>query len=66
MGSLKSGSYLAGVAGDQVKKKLETGMLYGVQNAGRGRIIYLGTDVLFRSFWENGKQMFTNALFLVN
>lgn len=66
VGSLKSGSYLAGVAGDQVKKKLETGMLYGVQNAGRGRIIYLGTDVLFRSFWENGKQMFTNALFLVN
>jgi len=41
-------------------------LLYGVQESGRGTIIYLATDVLFRSFWENGKQLFTNALFLVN
>lgn len=66
VGVLKVGSYVTGVAGDQVKKKLTTGMLYGVQYSGRGKIVYLGTDVLFRSFWENGKQMFANALFLVN
>lgn len=66
VGSLKTNSYIAGIAGEKVKKKLATGLLYGVQQAGRGSIVYLGTDVLFRSFWENGKQMFTNALFLVN
>ncbi|TCC93668.1 zinc carboxypeptidase [Pedobacter frigiditerrae] len=66
VGTLKANSYIAGVAGEKVKKKLATGLLYGVQESGRGNIIYLGTDVLFRSFWENGKQMFTNALFLVN
>jgi hypothetical protein len=66
VGTLKENSYVAGIAGEKVKKKLATGMLFGVQQSGRGTIIYLGTDVLFRSFWENGKQMFTNALFLVN
>lgn len=66
VGSLKANSYMAGVAGEKVKKKLNTGLLYGVQQVGRGTVVYLGTDVLFRSFWENGKQMFTNALFLVD
>ncbi len=66
VGTLKENSYMAGVAGEKVKKKLATGLLFGVQQSGKGAIVYLGTNVLFRSFWENGKQMFTNALFLVN
>ena len=66
IGSLKASSYIAGVAGDKVKKKLETGMLYGVQKSGKGNVVYIGSDVLFRAFWENGKQMFSNAVFLVN
>jgi hypothetical protein len=66
VGTLKANSYLTGVAGNNVKKKLESGLLYGVQKSGKGSVVYLGTDVLFRAFWENGKQLFTNALFLVN
>jgi len=66
VGTLKENSYMAGIAGEKVKKKLASGLLFGVQQSGRGTIVYLGTDVLFRSFWENGKQLFTNALFLVN
>ncbi len=66
VGTLKATSYMAGVAGDKVKKKLETGLLYGVQKSGKGNVIYIGTDVLFRAFWENGKQLFNNAVFLVN
>jgi hypothetical protein len=66
VGVLKANSYVAGVAGDKVKKKLTSGLLYGVQGSGKGTIVYLATDVLFRSFWENGKQLFTNAMFLVN
>lgn len=66
VGTLKANNYMAGVAGEKVKKKLATGLLYGVQESGRGSIVYIATDVLFRSFWENGKQLFTNALFLVN
>lgn len=66
VGTLKANSYMAGVAGDKVKKKLETGLLYGVQQSGKGNVVYIGTDVLFRAFWESGKQLFTNAVFLVN
>lgn len=66
VGTLKENSYIAGIAGEKIKQKLNSGLLFGVQPVGKGTIIYLGTDVLFRSFWENGKQLFTNALFLVN
>jgi len=66
VGVLKSDSYISGIAGKQVIRKLDSGMLIGVQNIGRGTAVYLGTDVLFRSFWESGKQLFVNALFLVN
>jgi len=65
-GVLKPGSYVAGVAGEGVLKKLGGGMLFGVQPVGKGMVIYLGASVLFRSFWENGKLMFANSVFLVN
>lgn len=65
-GVLKPGSYVAGIAGEGVLKKLGAGMLFGVQPVGKGSIIYLGANILFRSFWENGKQLFSNAVFLVN
>ncbi|SMC73859.1 M14 metallopeptidase family protein [Pedobacter nyackensis] len=65
-GILKSGSYVAGIAGEGALKKLGNGMLFGVQPEGKGVVVYFGASVLFRSFWENGKQMFANAVFLVN
>lgn len=65
-GVLKPGSYVAGIAGEGVLKKLGSGMLFGVQPEGKGVIIYLGANVLFRSFWENGKQMFVNSIFITN
>lgn len=66
VGVLKTGSYVAGVAGKNVVKKLSSGMIFGVQSVGKGAVVYLGSDVLFRSFWENGKQLFLNAVFLVD
>jgi hypothetical protein len=32
---------------------------------GEGMITYFADDILFRDFWENGKLMFCNAVFLV-
>lgn len=66
VGVLKPNSYVAGVVGNNIRKKLRNGLLFGVQPVERGNIVYLSTDVLFRSFWESGKQVFVNALFLVN
>ena len=65
VGSVNADSHIAGIAGKAVIKKLSKGMLFGVESAGKGCIVYLGSDILFRSFWESGKQMFANAVFLV-
>ncbi|MCD0487391.1 M14 family metallopeptidase [Pedobacter sp. MC2016-14] len=66
VGVLKSDSFMAGIVGKNVQSRLNTGLLFGVQSYGKGTIIYLAPDVLFRSFWENGKGLFMNAVFLVN
>jgi len=64
IGTLKADSYVAGLAGARVKSKIGTGMLYGSQEIGKGKVLYFSTGLIFRNFWEGGKQMFLNALFL--
>lgn len=66
VGVIKADAYVSGIVGVKMKKKLDNGLLFGVQPAEKGNIIYFSDDVLFRSFWESGKQLFVNALFLVN
>ena len=65
VGVLKPDAYVTGIAGKNVQEKLSQGMLFGVQPAGKGNIIYLSGNLLFRSFWESGKQLFVNTVFLV-
>ena len=40
-------------------------LILGTQELGRGQIIYLADNPLFRGFWQNGKLLFGNAVFLV-
>jgi hypothetical protein len=54
-----------GFAGHNANKKLENSLVFGVQDKGQGSIVYLVDNPLFRSFWENGKMIFSNAVFLV-
>ena len=65
VGVLKKDGYVSGFTGVKAKEKLKDGLLFGVQDMGRGKIVYLADDPLFRSFWENGKLLFCNAVFLV-
>lgn len=65
VGVIKKDNLIAGFVGSQLKKRLNDGVIYGVRDFGKGSIIYLADNVLFRNFWENGKLMFCNALFLV-
>jgi hypothetical protein len=37
----------------------------GVQTMGRGSVVYLADDPLFRGFWYNGQLLFSNAVFMV-
>ena len=65
VGVLKKAKPVAGFVGSKLVNDLQDGLLFGTQNIGRGGITYLADDVLFRSFWEGGKLMFCNAVFLV-
>jgi hypothetical protein len=56
---------LIGFAGYKINKKLENTLVFGVEDKGKGQIVYFVDDPLFRSFWENGKMLFSNAVFMV-
>jgi Zinc carboxypeptidase len=65
VGVIKKDNQVAGFVGASLKSKLKDGLLFGVVEMGNGSITCLTDDVMFRSFWENGKLMFCNAVFLV-
>ena len=54
-----------GFAGYQINKKMDNSFVFGVEDKGRGSIVYIVDDPLFRNFWENGKMLFSNAVFMV-
>jgi hypothetical protein len=65
VGIVRKDEPVAGFVGYRLKPRLKDGLLFGVQNVGNGTITYLADNVLFRDFWQNGKLMFCNAVFLV-
>ncbi|MGM0581536.1 MAG: M14 family metallopeptidase [Bacteroidota bacterium] len=66
VGVIKSNnSHVAGFAGYKAKEKQLNSMVFGVESSGRGEIVYLQDDPLFRAFWHQGKMLFSNALFMV-
>ncbi len=65
VGVIKKENQVAGFVGVELQPKLKDGLLFAVQDMGAGSISYLADDLMFRSFWESGKLMFCNAIFLV-
>ncbi|MBN8835766.1 MAG: zinc carboxypeptidase [Sphingobacteriia bacterium] len=65
VGVIKKDNYVTGFSGYKVKNKLKDGLLFGVEELGGGQIVYMADNPLFRMFWENGKLLFCNAVFLV-
>ncbi len=61
----KAGVAASGFAGARVKKQLENSLVFGAEQVGRGQVVYMGDNPLFRAFWDNGKLFFANAVFLV-
>jgi hypothetical protein len=54
-----------GFAGFKANQSLENSLIFGVEDKGAGEVIYMADNPLFRSFWENGKLLFANAVFMV-
>ena len=65
VGVIKKDNYVSGFTGNKLKEKLKDGILFGVTDMGKGNVIFMADNPLFRSFWENGKLLFCNAVFLV-
>jgi hypothetical protein len=57
---------LNGFAGAGSLDKIGGRMIFGVEQYGAGRVVYLSDNPLFRSFWENGKLLMINAVLLVD
>jgi hypothetical protein len=65
VGVLNQQNPIAGFVGNNVKRKINNGAVIVAQDFGDGKVVYFADDPLFRNFWEAGKQMFANAVFLV-
>jgi len=62
----KDATNVSGFAGRKAVTKVPESLLIGEERKGRGSIIYFVDNVLFRSFWDNGKLFFVNAVFFRN
>lgn len=62
----KNTKNVSGYAGSKAAKNIPESLLFGEEQKGRGSIIYMVDNPLFRSFWENGKLFLANAVFLLN
>jgi Zinc carboxypeptidase len=65
VGVIKEKAIVAGFAGNKAQEKLKNSLIFGTQELGKGQIIYMANDPLFRGFWQNGKLLFGNAVFVV-
>ncbi|MFD1292531.1 M14 family metallopeptidase [Lutibacter holmesii] len=55
---------ISGYAGEYALENVPNSLLFGIERKGRGKIVYMVDNPLFRSFWQNGKLFFANAVFL--
>jgi len=62
----KSAIPVSGFVGSNVAKKQTEALIAGVHSIGSGTVIYFLENPLFRGFWENGKLMLVNAIFMLN
>ncbi len=56
---------VSGFVGSKALAQHEESLAFGVQELGRGRIVYFADNPLFRGFWESGKLLVANAIFFV-
>lgn len=54
---------IAGHSGDKATKTQGNSLIFGMENVGRGSVVYMVDNPLYRNFWENGKLWLINAVF---
>ena len=57
---------VAGFIGSESIEKLDKNLVFGVEQRGKGKVIYFIDNPVFRAFWQNGKLFLANAVFFNN
>jgi hypothetical protein len=65
VGIVPKGGYVSGFVGHKIKPQLEESANFIVYERGRGSVVILHDNPLYRAFWESGKLMAANAVFFV-
>lgn len=64
VGVITEGTPVAGFAGSNVQKDLERSLVFGMESIGRGEVIYLMDNPIYRGFYYQGRLLLANAIFL--
>jgi hypothetical protein len=64
VGAIKKDSYVTGFVGVKAKSVIQDGVVIGVKEMGAGKLVFMADDPIFRNFWESGKLILANAVFL--
>ncbi|MDB2457135.1 M14 family metallopeptidase [Flavobacteriaceae bacterium] len=59
----KNAKPVAGFSGSEATKLQSESLIFGIEYKGRGSVVYLVDNPLYRAFWENGKLWMVNAIF---
>ena len=65
VGIIPEDTFTVGFTGSKIKNELKGSVNFAVEDMGRGCVVYLVDNPLFRGFWNEGLLLFSNALFLV-
>jgi hypothetical protein len=61
--TLGDGAPLSGFMGSEAQAAIAGSLVAGAERMGRGEVVYLLDDPLFRGFWHAGQLLFGNAVF---
>ena len=64
VGIIQQDGRMSGHTGYRAEERIEGSLAFGVQSMGRGELIFLMDDPLFRGFWKSGHMLFANAVFM--
>ncbi len=65
VGTIDKNPMYVGFVGSKALDDVKNSVVFAVQDKGRGAVTYLIDNPLYRAFWENGKFLFSNAIFMV-
>ncbi|TAD98584.1 MAG: zinc carboxypeptidase [Bacteroidetes bacterium] len=65
VGTIGEKGYIDGFVGYKIKEKLKNTLTFGTNRLGKGSVVYLIDNPVYRSSWQGGRLLFCNALFFV-